>query len=321
MIPRSRTVAFGAFVIAVGLHVGAGADWSGEDLVEIAGGAPSTAAVFGSSFADMVQGTAEPVEPDEVLEQEPTENPPEKVEEQTTETKAVEMAAETPPVAPTPTVTATELSTALPAQPVSPTDGPALPKVQQTEPAKPLQTAALAVKPQEVTEPLEDTEAPTTPTQSKRPMTRPKELEARAEPPKTDPKPRKKPAPQPQGSNSNVNTKKGSETGKAKKGAATNSKTASKSKTAGNAAMSNYTGKVFRRIDRARPRNIDIRGKVKVSLKIGPGGNLVSVWISGSSGSARLDNIALASVRRAAPFPPTPDGNPLTVAFHIRGDG
>jgi protein TonB len=45
-----------------------------------------------------------------------------------------------------------------------------------------------------------------------------------------------------------------------------------------------------------------------VTFAIGPGGGLRAARISKSSGNSALDQAALASVRRAGPFPPPPAG-------------
>jgi protein TonB len=47
------------------------------------------------------------------------------------------------------------------------------------------------------------------------------------------------------------------------------------------------------------------------------GGSLNSVSIGKSSGNARIDQLALATVRGAAPFPPPPSG---PASFTIRID-
>jgi protein TonB len=82
---------------------------------------------------------------------------------------------------------------------------------------------------------------------------------------------------------------------------------------AGNAAVSNYPGQVaskLRRAVRSVPRGArgGARRDVHVAFVVTANGGLGSVRISQSSGSPELDQAALASVRRAAPFPPIPAG-------------
>lgn len=180
---------------------------------------------------------------------------------------------------------------------------------------------------------LEHAPRATTPSQSRRPAARPEHLTAKTPPPqpksqartqaKSQPKTQAKPKPkaQQQAGNADRNAKKGTATGKQKTGSAASTSTASRSKTAGNAAISNYQGKVYRRIARAKPRNVNTRGTARVSLTISGGGSLSGVRISRSSGSAKLDQIALTQVRRAAPFPPTPTGEAMSFSISIKGGG
>jgi len=80
---------------------------------------------------------------------------------------------------------------------------------------------------------------------------------------------------------------------------------------AGNAAVSNYPGKVAARLRRAS-RGISGSGRsraagdVRVTFTVTASGGLAGVRIASSSGSPDLDKAALAIVRRAAPFPPIP---------------
>lgn len=80
---------------------------------------------------------------------------------------------------------------------------------------------------------------------------------------------------------------------------------------AGNAAVSNYPGKVRARLSRAlraipRSARASADSDVHVAFTVTANGSLGGVRIARSSGSPSLDNAALAAVRRAAPFPPIP---------------
>lgn len=76
----------------------------------------------------------------------------------------------------------------------------------------------------------------------------------------------------------------------------------------GNAAVSNYPGKVRAKLSRAaRKLRAKGRGEVLVAFAVGTGGNVKSVRIARSSGVASVDEAALSAVRKAAPFPPIPD--------------
>ena len=59
------------------------------------------------------------------------------------------------------------------------------------------------------------------------------------------------------------------------------------------------------------------RGSATVTFAIGPGGTLRSAQISKSSGNSALDQAALASVRRARPFPKPPAGAKSTYSIQI----
>ena len=74
----------------------------------------------------------------------------------------------------------------------------------------------------------------------------------------------------------------------------------------------------MRRIQRAK-RRANVRGEAIVAFRIGPGGGLAGVSLARSSGSARLDEIAVAQVRRAAPFPPPPSGARTSFTVRIKG--
>jgi protein TonB len=91
------------------------------------------------------------------------------------------------------------------------------------------------------------------------------------------------------------------------------SKGTGKARAAGNAAVSNYPGKVRSRIARAAgkiPRSLrsKAKGDVVVSFTVTASGGLGGVSVARSSGLPALDSAAVAAVRRAAPFPAIPDG-------------
>ena len=79
----------------------------------------------------------------------------------------------------------------------------------------------------------------------------------------------------------------------------------------GNAAVSNYPGKVaakLRRVSRnlSRAAQASAHNNAQVSFVVGAGGDVRSVQLARSSGSPGLDEAALSIVQRAAPFPPIP---------------
>jgi periplasmic protein TonB len=76
-----------------------------------------------------------------------------------------------------------------------------------------------------------------------------------------------------------------------------------------------YNAKIWSALARHKPR-AGKAGSAAVTFSIGPAGGLRSARISGSSGDAQLDQMALQTVRNAAPFPPPP--NPATASYTIR---
>lgn len=84
-------------------------------------------------------------------------------------------------------------------------------------------------------------------------------------------------------------------------------------------AAAAYPNVVMRRISRVRRQNTRIRGVAVVAFRIGSGGQLTSVSVGRSSGSAELDRIAINHVRRAAPFPPPPSGARTSFSVQIQG--
>jgi periplasmic protein TonB len=77
-----------------------------------------------------------------------------------------------------------------------------------------------------------------------------------------------------------------------------------------------YSSKVWSALARHKPR-AGQSGSATVVFSIGMGGSLNSVSIGKSSGNARIDQLALATVRGAAPFPPPTSG---PASFTIRID-
>jgi protein TonB len=79
-----------------------------------------------------------------------------------------------------------------------------------------------------------------------------------------------------------------------------------------------YAGQVWARLARHKPR-AGQRGSASVSFAIGATGTLGAVRIARSSGNARIDQLALQTVRSAAPFPRPPSGSAsytIRIDFH-----
>lgn len=106
----------------------------------------------------------------------------------------------------------------------------------------------------------------------------------------------------------NRNARAGRADGQAQ-GRSTNSREGNRrAREAGNAAASNYPGKVYAKIRRTRQRAAGGRGTVRVRFSIGGSGGLAGVSVAASSGSASVDRAAVDHIRRAAPFPAPPPG-------------
>lgn len=135
--------------------------------------------------------------------------------------------------------------------------------------------------------------------EKKRPEEAKKEPE-RAEPVKTE-TPKKKPtATGGNGGEANANV-----------AAAAASGGKGQSNAAGNAAVSKYPGLVQRALRRALrfPKGAgNARGEVQVTFVVSASGRATQITVTRSSGHAVLDREAVATVKRAAPFPPIPEG-------------
>lgn len=87
-------------------------------------------------------------------------------------------------------------------------------------------------------------------------------------------------------------------------------------------AISAYRGRLFQHLSRKKvnPRS-RFAGTAVVRFTVGPGGELISREITSSSGSKMLDDAAVASIDRAAPFPAMPSKagtEPLVVSVPFK---
>ncbi|MGD9918530.1 MAG: TonB family protein [Paenirhodobacter sp.] len=81
-----------------------------------------------------------------------------------------------------------------------------------------------------------------------------------------------------------------------------------------------YGAAVIQRIRKTPQKRGSGRGTARVGFEIGASGGLAAVRILRSSGSATLDAAALDHIRRAAPFPPPPEGR-ATFSFDFTARG
>ena len=230
----------------------------------------------------------------------------------------IEKATEQPkPLAAEPEPTETAAEEILPTEPAPPvlaaeaTEPAQEAAVQQPSAVAPLEPAE---KPEEVpTLPEPRPEPPARPAKAKK--TEPQKVTAagsqkRAEKPAETPAPAKTERSSGSRGNAALDARRGKADGQkngsdgiASRGGATG---------VGNAAVSNYPGKIVAKLRRAlrypaQARRQGVHGEARVSFVVAADGSVSSIRMVGSSGSAALDEAALDAVRRAAPFPPIPD--------------
>lgn len=260
-----------------------------QELSLVAGGEAVEVAVLGNAFEETVLSgdPTEAIEPDEA---EPEEIVPEPVEVAEVPPVQSEVTAETPS-----DIVPTEADVILPAE-----------EIVEAATAQPEITATVA--PAETVIPEEKPEIKPEP--EKKPEAKP---EPKKEPEKE--KPKKK-----------VVRKKAGDAGKqvetavkgqadGVEGAAATASTGKKGKVAqafGNAAESNYKGKVRSRVQRyfRFPRSADragLGGTVTVSFTVSASGGVSGIRIVKGSGSPVLDEAAINAVRKAEPFPRIPE--------------
>jgi protein TonB len=88
---------------------------------------------------------------------------------------------------------------------------------------------------------------------------------------------------------------------------------------AGGQSAARYGDTVMRQIAKLRRKKAPERGVVTVGFEIGADGGLRRVAVVSSSGSTALDQVAVEHIRRAAPFPPPPEGAATRFAFEFVG--
>lgn len=333
-VPGSVLAAVGAFLLALLLHAGL-APFKQELAVENAGGETELAA-RGSSFANLAEGEMSPELPEETTQ---IVVPPIVAEAPVSPAKAPVVSAvnaeqHVPELVPGGVPLVSVSVAQKPVQDVVETA--VLPTSRQTQQQQVLEEQApIAAEARESKQtPLQQSvsapvaQAPEV-EQSLRPATRPEihtkaSQEAEQAPavqkPLQNPKPEPSPKPvaKPRG-NSVVNTNRGVTESNRQAQGGQSQRQNGQARVQGNAAVSNYPGKVMRKIQRAK-RPASVKGVAVVSFSIGPGGSLAGVGIARSSGSGKLDSIALAQVRRAAPFPPPPAGARTRFTVRIKGN-
>lgn len=270
--------------------------------VQIEGSDSELTAALGSNFADLVKAgdRLDPVETEHSAIATPT---PQTQPIQPVIAPLVAQSPETP----------TSPSTASPpAYKIEPARIESLIAPSAAENLAPVEPTLAAIQPR--TEPREQLEPkpseaktePVKPAETVTPVPKPKPA---AKPDQKKAPPRKKSSAGSESSKSQISNKAGAQDGKVTARAASSGKNKStKSTESGNAAASNYPGKVYAKIARTRQRNSGGSGVAHVGFSVSASGQAVGISVSRSSGNARVDSAALAHVKRAAPFPKPPSG-------------
>ena len=281
----------GAIVLSLLAHAGAAKLFEpGEKPPEqalVAGGEAMEVAVLGNAFEEMIQAgdPTEAVEPEEV---EPEEVEPTPVEVAEVPPIQSEITAETPS-----DIVPTEADVILPAEEISPIVAEQ-PEVTAT--VAPAETVVPEKKPEEIVKP------------------EPEKKEAKKKPEKEKPQ-KKKPVKKRAGDAGKAGGIRGQGQADGVENAVASSSTGkkgAKSQAFGNAAESNYTGKVRSKVQRhfRYPKSADragVSGTVTVGFTVSSSGGVSGLRIVKGSGSPVLDEAALNAVRGAAPFSKIPE--------------
>ncbi|WMT87954.1 TonB family protein [Pelagibacterium sp. 26DY04] len=277
--------------------------------IEIAGGAMGDAAVLGNAFETAMSAGG----PEAVLTAETEEVVDELTPEPVTAPAPIEPVEALEPAE-------TEMAEGLPAEAVEPDMVVVALESETAEPVAPEEVEVQAIEPEmvealepetltaELSEPVEarETEVLEPETAVEAPPTPPQRPEGLVAPP------RPQPQPQPPSSAGNGGTEQADTTQGAAQGSQTGTSTATGGGTAsqaGNAAVSNYPGQVASALSRAfryPPNGRGATGEAIVRFTVLANGQVAGATVVRSTGNAVLDQAALATVSRAAPFPPIP---------------
>lgn len=279
-----KHVAVLALLGSLALHgLGFGIFGAPDDISQN-GGAPSTTARLGTSFADLAAGTLTPV-----------------TQSHATKASRVDPIETVPTIAPAAAVQAMAARTVAPVQPDTTRT------TIQTEAIRPLLPRANTPTPTPAV-------AATPETHTSAPSSSTREIAATVPEVNAPDQNTERPRPRPQPpavvtGNSTRDALRGAQVGQ-RDGAATTPpasarQTASRS---GSEAATNYPGRVWAKLSRGARSGSNGRGSVVVSFRVGASGALARAGVVRSSGNARLDRAALEYVRRASPFPAPPAG-------------
>jgi periplasmic protein TonB len=291
--PRWRLVALAASVSLLA-HMGAMAAFAPRDSALIAGGGEDAPAALGTAFADFAQGIITPSATEAL--------PPERTEPIFPETAArplpPSVSRQIAPAMAVPTAPVAETAI-LPMAPVPEAAAQQAPEQPPTPPDQIAEALTPNPAPTDLAPALAPDLAPET---SRKPAPRPE---------------RSAPAPAPQGNAPQTATRGSQQNADGQ--SANAAPIRAQAVTQGNAAASNYPGEVLRRIQRTRQARSPARGQVLVAFRVDDRGALASLTVARSSGHPGLDQTALDHIRRAAPFPPPPNGAERQFSFEFVG--
>jgi protein TonB len=307
-----------AVALSIAAHIALGSVFKDADPdAQIQGGTELAVETFGEAFTEMRASGA----PSEIVE--PVETPAD--EQQATESEVIETIEPDTISSEQPKPTESDLQETEPA--VQPVQLSALEPNEQTH-----ETVQNALPPEEapLSETVETTDSVSSlvPPESVVPVPQPrkvvKQARKEAEPVKRQTakkRPAKKVTQTAQKQKRTTSGNNGSQRANNRAGTKTGNKKAKQNRSgkksrmaslAGNASVSNYPGKIQRKIRRAKVRpkksgKTRSDGRVVVSFVVLKSGSVSNVRIIKGSGSANLDAAAVSTVRRAAPFPQIPD--------------
>lgn len=302
-----------ALLASVAIHLGATAAFMNRTPdVRIAGGGPISVSMIGNAFEDaelVGEVTPEPVETAPV---EPVETAEQPITPQQTPVETPESEAETLPEASVEEIAPSADGIVVAEEPAPIEPEPSETVEQETVPVEPEPLEAESA-PEEAPIASAETIEPLPDPIANAPIPTPRPAYTPPPPPRQVAEPAR-PAPQPQGNQGQqqAQQRQGTSDGEAQSGAATQGSQASaQAQAAGNAAVSNYPGQVVTRLRRAlrypaAARRDRLTGEVHVSFTIAAGGGVSGISVVRSSGSPVLDQAAIATVQRAAPFPQIP---------------
>lgn len=301
-------------VLSIALHTSATLYFiDGPETAQIAGGEPVSVVMLGSdAFEDsaligeqtMAEVAPQSVEP-EAIQPETFQTPPPVPAEPVEPVQAPE-----PVEADIATSNGVVVAEQVAPEITEPTE-PSLPATAQAPAVEPEPAAGQPVETAEAIEPLPDP-IENAPVPTPRPeYTPPPPREVVRQEPR--PEPRQAQSTSGARGNAEANQQRGSSAGQAAQGSSQDgARQAARANAAGNAAVSNYPGQVVTRLRRAlrypsEARRDRLSGEVHVSFTVSANGGVGGISVVRSSGSPVLDQAAIATVQRAAPFPAIPD--------------